>query len=338
MRDDVRDALIDKKLIVQVNVANEPLNLTYTIDGAHIPEIDRASAYSISCAVKVGRNHSNNAQSSCLAILPHVPSISMLSGGLMMMQEIMMAVEAAEKEPESIVMIDGSKISAIISINQFYTGIARDLPEQLKQWRDLGKKDNTREPGNTLNKFESRDWISEYVSSPNIVGNLKLVTTNNMIHEYTPELEGRFDDKTLASLILQSGEALGPMAMPIPAAPYHIAEGFPHSKNFDKVQSSLYEKGDNLIFHIYYRPDVGHGVYKIEVNEGFLRKKITDQLFAWWVEEIAAPDLQEPYSYFIADRFAKEAVSVASKALKEITRREINSLSWFFTQPYRTEK
>lgn len=337
MRDKVRQELIDKKLIIRVNVADKPLPVTYTIDGAHLPEIDRASAYSISCAVRVGRDHKNNGQSSCLAILPHVPSINTLSGGLMMMQEIMMAVEMVEEDPDAVVMIDGSKISAIISINQFYAGIDRDLSDQLKQWRKQGEKDNTREPGNTLNKFESRDWISAYVASTSIVGNLKLVTTNNMIHEYTPELEGRFDDKTLASLILEPGEILGPLPMPIPEAPYHISDAFPHAKHFEQIERNLYSKGDSMINHIYYRPDAPHGVFKIEVNEGFLKKNITDHLFAWWVEEIAAPDLQEPYSYFIADRFAKEAVSVAKKALKEITRREVNSLSWFFTQPYRTE-
>jgi hypothetical protein len=337
-REEIRKKLVDKKLIVKVDVSSDPLSLTYTIDGAHLPEVDRASAYSISCAVRVGRDHTNNGQNSCLAILPHVPSINTLSGGLMMMQEIMMAVEILEEDPEAICMIDGSKISAIISINQFYSGITSDLKDQLSQWRTQAKEEPNREPGKILSKFESRDWLSPYVNHSNIVGNLKLVTTNTMVHEYIRELEGRFDDKTLASLILEPGEVLGPMYVPPPDAPYHISEAYPFSKEFDKNQNTLYGNGENSILHFYYRPDPSHGVYKIEVNNQFLSKKITSKLFAWWLEEVSAPDFEEPYSYFIADRFAKEAVSVAKKALKEIIRRDADSWTWFFTRSYRSEK
>lgn len=337
LRADVRQKLLEEKKIVKVNVSDRLFSATHTIDGAHLPEIDRASAYSVSCAVCVGKDQSENDQSSCLAILPHVPSINSLSGGLMMMQEIMMAVRSVEDDPECVCFIDGSKISAIISINQFYAGILSDLPDQLNQWRALGAKEDTREPGRTLRLFESRDWITTYLTSPNIVGNLKLVTTDRLIRKYTPSLIGRFDDKTLASLILDPGEAITPQPLDKPGEPYHISDrGFPYSKNLSKIEYTLYNPGDNLIQHIYYRPDKTHSVFKIEVTDKFIRDGKTDQLFAWWIKEIAAPDLQEPYSYFIADRFAKEAVSVAKKALQEITRRDSQAWNWYFTQPYRT--
>lgn len=338
MREEVRKKLIARSLIVKVKPATEPLTTPFTIDGAHLAEVDRASAYSASCAVGVGKDAENNAQSSCLAMLPHVPSISSVSGGLMAMQEIMMAVHFIEKDPEAVVMIDGSKISAIIAINQFYAGIEQDLPGQLGHWRKQGKEDKTREPGNTLNIFEGRDWLSTYLASDRIVGNLKLVTTNLLVKEYAPDLIGRFDDKTLASLILEDGEALGPIALETPKSPFHIAQGYPFSKDFDSFQVNLYkEKSDEQILYVYYRPDTAHGVFKIEINHGFLKSGKLNSLFTWWNNEIKAPDLQEPYSYFIADRFAKEAVSVAKNALKEITRRDSSAWSWFFTRPYRTE-
>ncbi len=81
-------------------------------------------------------------------------------------------------------------------------------------------------------------------------------------------------------------------------------------------------------------------MYKLEFNKSFLDKpELLNKLLTWWRIEIDSPDLQEPYSYYIADKFSKEAVSVAKNALKEITRRNISTTSWawFFTNPYRTE-
>src|SRR5258705_11286041 len=96
-----------------------------------------------------------NEQSSCLALLPHVECLKTLSSGLMMMQEIMITVEACERNKKAVCFVDGSKISMIIRINQFYTGILRDLPGQLDFWRKQGSETLEREPGKTLFKFES---------------------------------------------------------------------------------------------------------------------------------------------------------------------------------------
>lgn len=339
----LRAKLISEKKIVKVNTTSLPLNKAFAIDGAHLAEVDRASAYSASCAVRVGQVHQVNDQSSCLAILPHVASLNTLSSGLMIMQEIMMAVKASEENPEAVCLIDGSRISAIIAINSFYTGLKRDLPTQLYNWRQQAKDEPDREPGKILSLFESRDWLTPYLTIPTIAGNLKLVTTNVMIKEYAPEWVGRFDDKTFAALVLENGEALDAIRLEA-SEPYHIADTYPFYNNINQkggIGDSLTQKNHpNCLYHIYYKPDSAHGVFKIEVNEAFRSdSQLLSRLFAWWVSEIQSPDLQEPYSYYIADRFAKEAVSVAKNALKEITRRNAASSSWawFFTQPYRTE-
>lgn len=343
-RDTLRARLIAEQKIIKVNISETPLEKTFAIDGAHLAEIDRASAYSASCAVRVGQSEQVNDQSSCLATLPHIASLNTLSSGLMLMQEIMMAVKVVEEIPDAICLIDGSRISAIIAINSFYAGIKRDLPNQLQNWRQQARDETDREPGRTLSLFESRNWIAPYLTHSRIVGNLKLVTTTVMVSEYMPEWVGRFDDKTFAALVLENGEALDAIPLREPDEPYHIADGYPFHNDLnrrDGIGDQITRPGSpTRLYHIYYKPDSAHGVFKIEINEAFRDdSNLLSGLFSWWWNEIQAPDLQEPYSYFIADRFAKEAVSVAKNALKEITRRDASNASWawFFTQPYRTE-
>src|SRR5438128_7619900 len=71
-RNNLRDRLVNEKTIRQVKRLSHTLPSTFSIDGAHVVEIDRASAYSVSCAVCVSSNEGMNGQSSCLALLPHV--------------------------------------------------------------------------------------------------------------------------------------------------------------------------------------------------------------------------------------------------------------------------
>lgn len=341
LRQSLRQQMLVENRLIRLNQQHNQITNAYAIDGAHIVEIDRASAYSISCAVKVGQNNQANGQSSCLASLPHVASINSLSSGLMMMQEIMMAVENIENDPNTVSFIDGSRISTIISIESFYSGIARDLANQLTIWRRNAGDQSDREPGRTLRLFESRDWLTPFLTDSRIIGNLKLVTTNILVNQYTPQWIGRLDDKTFASLILEPGEIIEPIAIQPPDEPYHIHNSYPFSRNIREISDSLTRALDpHQIFHIYYRPDENHGVYKIELNQSTLaNERFISDVFSWWNSELQAPDLQEPYSYFIADRFAKEAVSVAKNALGEITKRRIdpNSTAWSFLQPYRTE-
>ncbi len=244
-RDSIRSELINHKKIIQVNRDSEPIKQYYAIDGAHLAEIDRASAYSVSCAVRVSHDRYLNDQSSCLSILPHIASLNTLSSGLMMIQEIMMAVNTIENDPDAICLVDGSRISAIININSFYSGLQHDMPNQLNNWRKQAQQDPSREPGHTIVLFESRDWFTPYLTSPQIVGNLKLVTTTTLISQYAPRWEGRFDDKTLAALVLEKGEALTPIALPRPEDPYHINSNFPYYRQINDKNSI----GNQIVEH-----------------------------------------------------------------------------------------
>lgn len=337
----LRKRLIDEGKIMKAVKSDKTLDEIFSIDGAENVEVDRASAYSVSCAVCVGKDYSTNEQSSCLALLPHVECLKTLSSGLMMMQEIMITVEACERNKKAVCFIDGSKISIIIRINQFYTGILRDLPGQLGFWRKQGIEASEREPGRTLFKFESRDWLTEYLLHPRIIGNLKLVTTVTLLERYAPQLVGKFDDKTLAALVLEENEYLLPVALAKPGEPFHVRGTYPYSQKIDSIEKQLYsDESNHQIFHIYYRPRISQGVFKIEANKRFVQSATgIERLFNWWQYETCAPDLLEPYSFVLVDRFAKEGVRVATMALQEITRRSPtdSEWAWYLTQPYRTK-
>ena len=339
-REQLRQRLEQEEMVVRVQPTCPPWERVYAVDGAHVAEVDRGSAYSIACAVRVGEALEDNDQRSSLSILPHAPCLTALSSGLMMMHEIMMAVQVVEQFPKALCLIDGSRINSIIHVNQFYAGIERDLPDQLGHWRRFATAYPDREPGRTLAAFEGRDWLTPYLTSSRIVGNLKLVTTTSLIETYIPHWVGRFDDKTFASLVLEAGEALQPVSIRQPERPYHVSSAYPFCESANEVAQWLTIAGDpHEIHHLYYRPDAPHGVFKIEMNRRFLDDAAgTSALLAWWLQDTASPDLQEPYRFYVADRFAKQGVSVAAAALKEVVRRdmELASWAWFFSQPYRT--
>ncbi len=340
-REQLRAQLLDEDMIFDVEAKYPPARQVFTIDGAHIAEVDRGSAYSISCAVRVGEKLEENDQASTLSILPHVACLTQLSAGLMMMHEIMLSVQVVEQFPNAICLIDGGRINSIIHINQFYSGIERDLPKQLGYWREQFEESPDREPGRTLAAFESRDWLTPYLLSPRIVGNLKLVTTTTLVENYMTHWVGRFDDKTFASLVLEASEALQPVSANIPDRPYHVSTAYPFYEEVNESAQWITIPGDkHQLHHLYYRPDAVHGVFKIEMNRTFLdNEPEVGSLLSWWLHDTMSPDLQEPYRFYVADRFAKSAVSVAKNALKEVARRdmELASWAWFFSQPYRTE-
>jgi hypothetical protein len=339
-RDHLRARLLAEDQIVTINPECEPLAQVCTVDGAHLPENDRATAYSASCSLRVGLAPGGYDHSSCLSILPHLPCHSTLSTGLMIMQEIMTTVDSIKRYPEAYCLIDGSRVSALRQVNQFYANLDQDLPYQLDHWRRLARLQPDREPGRTLNLFESRDWLSVFLSSDRIIGNAKLVTTISLVSRYMPEWVGRFDDKTFAALVLEPGEALRPVPLKAPKEPYHIHSSYPRRSEVDAIGDLLTSPNHpQQILHLYYRPCAAHGVYKIEMSSAFLdQPQRVSGLLAWWFREVAAPDIEEPYSVYIADRFASEAVSLAKEALKEISRRgQPNSpWTWFLTQPHRT--
>ncbi|TCS72155.1 hypothetical protein EDC61_10670 [Sulfuritortus calidifontis] len=339
-------------------VTVEPDLPIHAIDGAHVAKADRGAAYSLSCVVGLSPSGIISRQRACTAVMPHFMGLSSISGGLMTMQEIMMAVELAEGSPSALVLIDGSRLSAFISINQFYEAILKDGLDALREWRRQAAMGANEGPSATLAEFEARDWLTPFLTLPNIIGNLKLVTTKGLIKRYAPDLLHRFDDQAVANTVLELGE--GTMirfdhadqnGQKLP--PLHITngeqaakgEGYPFSAQAAKAGELLHTKGLAQLAQLYARINPMHGVYKIEFNHGFLAqtlfgvsgKALLAKLIEWWGWNTAAVDIMEPYPAFVADRFVSEAVKVSELALRDIlVRKSETDLLWNLGRPYRS--
>lgn len=339
-------------------VITEPNFHIHAIDGAHIAKSDRGAAYSLSCVVGLSPSGQISRQRICTAVMPHFVGLSSISSGLMTMQEIMMAVELAETSPTSLILIDGSRISAFISINQFYEAMLKDGLDTLREWRtraSLGKSDGA---GTVIDDFESRDWMTPFLSLPNIIGNLKLVTTKSLIKKYARDLLHRFDDQAVANTVLELGEGtfvrfdhLDEKGQKLP--PLHITkgsgiakeDGYPFSEQAEKSAELLHAKGPGQLIHLYAKVNPIHGVYKIEFNNGLLfqkslgsdSKEILGKMIQWWGWNTAAIDIMEPYPSYVSDRFVSEAVKVSELALRDILIRESTTDAlWNLGRPYRT--
>lgn len=339
-RERIRNAILAANYIEEVQIATIDKPVGIAVDGACAVKTDRACSYGFSCVATIGPDQSFSDYLSSIFILPHLPSAGSLSTGFMMMQEIIMAVDAANKYPNDIVFIDGSKITAIIKVNQFYSCIADELPEILNDLRDPKNLDDS---AKILRKFESKNWFKEYIRLPNIVGMLKLVTTTTLIESYYPDGKGQFDDKTLAALVLEKNECIKPIGLKSPHGenspldPYHIHKSYPFSNEFSSLSRELVTKNQKgRLFHMYLRAPHNDCIYKLEVNNA-LGKERCDQAIAWVIDESPAVDIKEPYLMFIVDKFVSEAVSVSNNALEEISRSSASSAwAWYFTGPYRT--
>lgn len=355
-RTEIRAAMLEHKAIQCPSIPEIDKSLGYVIDGAHIPSSDRAFSYGIAGAVRVGSSQESSVFDGGTITIPHLTSMGAVIAGYMFMLEIMLAAKTSAEFPDRFVLIDGSKISAIIKINQFYSAF-EEMPGLLDEIRARPDDDDA---GRILRAFEARNWFEPYIKSHNIVGLPKMVTTRNLVGQYGVYCQAlqQFDDKTLAALVLEPGEVFSPFGLKHPLAtadnpspeqaPYHLKrnsapgkhDGYPFAEEFDALSRELVrEKGLHRVWYTYYHAKKNKSIYKVEypgaLNED---RELRRNLIGWLEYESPAIDLQEPYSVFVADKFAKESVSVSQSALTEILRRNMNSSwGWHFTGSYRTE-
>ncbi len=267
---------------------------TTSVDGANISDPDTGEAFSLSVAMACSDDGSQ-LSSACLAGLPHMADMGTVSGGLMMMQEVMLAVGAAEADPSRLVVVDGSRLSTMIAVDQFYVHLRRHYPGQLARWRSHGADD----PGTLINLFEGEDWLARYVRLPNVVGNVKLVTSRRLggivldalgDDPVLRDVVGDLDDKTLANVVLRTaadgspGEGMGPFRSPPPRSPFHVesrggdGDAYPRAASVEaaiaEVSAAATDASgtdaDLTGYAIHYvSPLAAHGAYSLEVNAAF---------------------------------------------------------------------
>jgi len=334
---ELRKLLLEKEGIIDASevVETAPLKNVAIIDGAKITHSDRSSSYIITCSSCISQEKDVWKQSSCCARVPHSTCLESTATGLMMMQEVMMAVEVAEEDPGVFVFIDGSRISSLIHIHSFYSNLKKELGNRLDIWRNeaIQQGANAMEPARTFAKFESRDWVTPYLMNPRIVGNLKLVTTTGIVEEYLPEFLSVFDDKTVANALLMAGERTArlpvfnhektgkqkPQAI-LSDSEYPFREEV--AKTFEKIVKS---EGDESMSYVYYRPFGYHSAYKIEFSNLLLSQQGRfEKLLRWWYDETdSVTSFEEPYRFFLVDLQAKKFVTLGKDILTETFMRRL---------------
>ncbi len=186
------------------------------------------------------------------------------------------------------------------------------------------------------------------------------MTTDVLVQAYLPKFYGRFDDKTLAALTLERGERTVGIALQNPeavrmieaaqkskrtltaqdlnVAPYHINDDFfPFAAAFEKTSKLMTsERSGHRIEHCYFNAPANGAIYKVETSAALPDERF-GQVFEWLTEQSCAIDMLEPYPMYVADRFVKEAVSISSEAIGEVTRaRSTTDWAWNFSGPHRT--
>lgn len=258
--------------------------------------------------------------------IPHHGGIADINAGLMTMREILTAVSLARSSPDTTILFDGSRLSALIAINTFYQGLIRDDTGRglLAMWRTADAARSPLSPGATLQLFESSpDLLWDFLSLPNIVGHLKYVTTNTLVKRFFPQAVNRLGDPDMVDLLLKQGDVLQISlgAHPHLSSPWdslHLAPaekgGYPWSDRVRDWAHLLSHDQAYRFFHIYMRlHPAPRGACKIEVNNTFLRATSEEPFplvawARWWHEQTASPQLVEPLLSVVVDRKVKQAV------------------------------
>jgi hypothetical protein len=261
-------------------------------------------------------------------VMPHMMESQSIARGLMTMMEMMAIVKLSMANESSLVVMDGSKISFIIAINQFYGAFADDLDVL----RDL------RDDCPILRQFESKDWFFPFLTAKNVVGHLKQVTTRRMVRVIAPEFAMKFDDQALANMILDDAEAVV-VPMRAPKAPFHVSRTYPFSPAMEQYGRFLGMIGHPMgIGHLYAKIGAGKGACKLEFNEAFRRSdpKAIEQLIAWVNHSTIAKDMVEPYLLAVADKMVKSMTKSGMDAFSEIVMRRGNIHAFELSRSVRT--
>lgn len=320
----IREILLGEDRILNTSSLDlvPPVKDALVIDGAWAGYNDKASTHLIISAICIDTLFDKWRTEFCIARLPHVLSLDTIASGLMMMQEIMLTVEVGGQFPDRPVMIDGSRVSAVLNVHGFYRDLTGENPDMLDLWRRKTPKGS---PGETLQRFESRDWISEYLHMPNVVGNLKFVTTNYFMKQFEYDDLAQFmDDRAMIDIILAPGERLREMPFSLPLNPrQEILTSSPDGYPFGVEAAQAFREtvgmgGKNNLYSIYYRPYGYHTAFKIEMSAHFAADPArVDPILSWWRDHSEPVGLEEPYYFVLVDEYAKASVALGVDMVKE---------------------
>jgi hypothetical protein len=328
---DIRTRLLSDGQIIEIDTSAKTFPVVIAVDGASATEDDRAMSYILTSALAICEHENIPLRiSSAAGASTHSLSTSSIAAGVMMMQEVMLAVQSSESNPACMVMTDGSRMSHLIRINQLYHELSSS--GELELWRN---PESVNPMAEVLREYESRNWMLDYFNNDHIFGHLKMGTTAHWLEKAMPESKLSFDDKAFAAMVLTAGEALAPM----PAFSEHTIKKL-HMDNDYPFRAEMKELGRKALFdnpyqHHYYRTHHGT-IAKIEAATSVSREQL-DSLFSWWDYSTISIANPEPYVSYLVDKMAKSAVSNATKVIRDMTRvRAESAWAWMSSMDNRS--
>lgn len=333
-REHLRKMLQEEKLLHQAQFRDDVTHPIYAIDGGCGSELDMANTYLSAVAVKIGQDQTQNASLNIHDVAPHTSEIESVLLGIMTVMEILLARQA-QRNNNSWILIDGSRIAGIKQIQRLYAFITTSQGRAWLQESSAVKK--------LLDDFESDPNVFHYLIDSQMVGLTKMVSTKELFTRLSkikvlPGWMAHFDDKALASVILRTGEFIGPLYLTLPLVTSDSVAGYPHAKAVNLIINSIHEEQNPCqLAYVYFkpRPDV---TLKIEVNRSFLGAGALDELLTYLHNDIQSTEFMDPYQMWLADRMCKEAVRMSFSGIKTLLAVTRNAENWNLNSPHRTPK
>ncbi len=246
--------------------------------------------------------HWQNPRHRCSVLtVQHHESTFIIVGAIMLAMELELAVKA----PHDVVLLDGSLLTPLIRFNQAITKLP-DVPHDLAKLfseRIAGALHDYREILAAMRTDRVFAAVPKYTSRREIASILNLKN-----HE---------EDRALLSMVLESGEVVGPINLLRPGESLNFIEP---DKNGAAVIGQEILSLIREVNVVYYRPSEYFPALRIEIPAAIAKNKSRLSVLLDAIRlQCNAPGLIEPYPLYMADRMVKHLGSASSVLRRAIT-------------------
>lgn len=305
------------------------------VDGAYVVDSNVLHTECRSLAVCIDYKENVDSYSS-IFFTRHLIEIGDIVAGLMTMQEIILAVKESK---EKLVLVDGGRLGAIINLRKLYNSL--EVPEIRKMW-EVWKNEN-KDPGMIINEFEQKGLFVEYLTSKNIIGISKLVTTRKIADKVfegiddalCPKWVNKLDDKIIANLLLNKGEYFEGA---YEQSDFVSSLSWEYPFNKDVEDLGLFRNEQYKINYCFLKLKNNDNCIKLEYNNNFKKEIKLENIVNWLEDGMCAQDLLEPYLNWAVDKICKEVMSIHSSVAENmfIYNTDDNELTNILMKGYRT--
>jgi hypothetical protein len=282
---------------------------TCAVDGAYA--IDRLISTDIATIAGVAvegltppttqTRHWQNPRHRCSVLtVQHHESTFIVAGAIMLVMELELAVKA----PHDVVLLDGSLLTPLIRFNQAITKLP-DVPHE------LGKLFSERIAGALHDYREilaARRTDRVFAAVPKYTSRREIASMLNLKN---------YEDRALLSMVLESGEVVGPINLLLPG----------ESPNFIEPDKSTAVIGTEILSLIrevnviYYRPSEYFPALRIETPAAIAKNKSRLSVLLDAIRhQCNAPGLMEPYPLYMADRMVRHLGCMLSVLRRTVTQ------------------